>query len=73
MAVFLKEIFVPKSIPIQMAKIVKAEPKSGCLNIKKNIGRTQNRLLKIFTAVGLFFDQKEARNRINTGFANSEG
>ena len=62
-----------KSIPNQIAMIVKQEPKSGCLKIRIAKGRVQIRLLNILLQVGKFPDQNPAKTKIKAGFANSEG
>ena len=62
-----------KSIPNQIAIIVKKEPKSGCLKIKIAKGKVNIKLLNMFFQAGIFLDQNLASVKIKTGLANSEG
>lgn len=73
MTIFLTETLEAKSMPSQMAIKVKDDPKSGCLNTSRINGEIKPKLLKILFQLAVLLAQNEARAKIKTGLANSEG
>ena len=71
--IFFIETPQAKSIPTQIATKVSIEPKSGCMNIKNVKGAIHIKLLKILIQEEICLVQNEARNKIKTTLANSEG